>query len=329
MMDYRYASRMATDIGEFIREMVVSGHEERTYHFPLKHLDQLCLERFPDADTVTMEIADAYSKPRAGERDGASINKRMSVLSGFARYQRRIGKDAFNCTGWHLAREDGYLPYLPTDEELSRFFKAIDSLERSSKSDVDHIVAPLLFRMVYCCALRPGEAVRLEKEDVDMEGRILHIRNTKTGRDRLVPFHDDLVPLIEAYRERMGRLEIASGHFFHNACGRRLNEGWLSDHVRKACAKAGLGPRHEAVFRCYDLRHAAASRIVMRWQQEDGNVMGRLPYLMAYMGHVDWDSTLYYVSVVPEQFYGRGIAEIDDVINALDDDEPEEGLEWW
>ena len=56
--------------------------------------------------------------------------------------------------------------------------------------------------------------------------------------------------------------------------------------------------------------------------------MGRLPYLMACMGHVDWDSTLYYVSVIPEQFYGKGIVNIADILTREDANEMEE-IKWW
>ena len=328
MMNYTFKSRMADDIAAFLRLKRVTGHDEESYFYPLVYLDRLCLRYFPSSDTINKEIADVFKRKKKSESSNESLNRRLSILKGLAEYQRSIGKDAYLCEGLRARVIQDFIPYLPTDDELSMLFKAIDSFPCTSKSDTDHIVAPVLFRLMYTCALRPGEVTNLLKKDIDFSNRMLHIRMTKTRHDRLIPFHDDMLPLLKLYEEKIGKLEIDSPWFFHNACGKQLNEDWIKSHIRRAREKAGLKEKHGVLFRAYDLRHAAASRIVMRWQNEDGNIMGRVPYLMAYMGHVDLDSTLYYVSVIPEQFYGKGIVNIADILTREDANEMEE-IKWW
>ena len=78
--------------------------------------------------------------------------------------------------------------------------------------------------------------------------------------------------------------------------------------------------------RPYDLRHAFASRNIIRWINNGKDVMELLPYLSAYMGHSELTSTLYYIHLLPEnlrkskavdwdllsQVYGKGVPEDED-----------------
>lgn len=45
---------------------------------------------------------------------------------------------------------------------------------------------PVLFRMLYCCGLRPAEAVRLRVSDVDLYSGVLHIRESKNDNSPLM-----------------------------------------------------------------------------------------------------------------------------------------------
>ncbi len=46
----------------------------------------------------------------------------------------------------------------------------------------DHFV--ILFRLMYGCGLRVSEALHLRREDIDLQNRILKIRDVKTGKGK-------------------------------------------------------------------------------------------------------------------------------------------------
>lgn len=78
--------------------------------------------------------------------------------------------------------------------------------------------------------------------------------------------------------------------------------------------------------RPYDLRHAFASRNIIRWIDSGRDVMELLPYLSTCMGHSELTATLYYVHLLPEKLrrskgidwdiltriYGKGVPENED-----------------
>jgi integrase len=43
---------------------------------------------------------------------------------------------------------------------------------------------PTLFRILYCCGLRPGEVLHLEVGDVDLKKGVLLVRASKNDNDR-------------------------------------------------------------------------------------------------------------------------------------------------
>jgi len=76
------------------------------------------------------------------------------------------------------------------------------------KSIISH-VRNLIYRncltLIYCCGLRISEAVGLRIDDFDKNRRIIVIRNSKGGKDRMVPYSRNTRDILLAYWKQMGR----------------------------------------------------------------------------------------------------------------------------
>jgi hypothetical protein len=82
---------------------------------------------------------------------------------------------------------------------------------------------------------------------------------------------------------------------------RRLPVGTASDTFRGLFKLAGLKPERGRIGpRPYDLRHAFAVHRLSRWYGEGVDLHARLPWLSAYMGHVDIIGTESYLHTTPE-----------------------------
>ena len=74
-----------------------------------------------------------------------------------------------------------------------------------------------------------------------------------------------------------------------------------SDTLRTLYRRAGLKPPRGRVGpRPYDLRHTFAVHRLTRWYREGADLHGRLPWLSAYLGHVDLLGTETYLTATPE-----------------------------
>ena len=57
----------------------------------------------------------------------------------------------------------------------------------------------MLLALFAYSGLRRSELIGLDCDDVDLDRRLIRVRNAKGGRDRVVPIHPGLLPLFLAY----------------------------------------------------------------------------------------------------------------------------------
>lgn len=150
-----------------------------------------------------------------------------------------------------------------------------------------------LFRLIYACGLRIGEAVKLEVRDLREPGRV-HIREAKGNKERRVPLPEAMRDELRAFwkthrhprwifpgvgrgwREQPGRLARLS------SAVEPMGVGSVQHCLRLARVAAGL-PVGTVV---HTLRHSCATHLL-----EEG-VSIRL--ISAYLGHRSLETTLVY-----------------------------------
>jgi integrase/recombinase XerD len=161
-----------------------------------------------------------------------------------------------------------------------------------------------LLVVLYCTGLRFGEAVRLRLGDVDLEHSVFFIRESK-GRSRLVPFGNDLAQVIIAYLEEreliLTKHAITEDALFVHLSGQPLTINTASSAVVRLLRQQGLKPaKGREGPRPFDFRHAFAVHRLTAWYQQGVDIQARLPWLSAYMGHVNLLGTEACLRATPE-----------------------------
>jgi len=149
--------------------------------------------------------------------------------------------------------------------------------------------------------LRSGEALRLDRSDVDLTNGILQIRKTKFRKDRVVPVHPSTVTALQDYvRHRdLAFPTLKTSAFFVSTRGTRLSSSGLYYGFEQACALAGLNA-HASPLRPHDLRHRFAVTRLAEWHRQKVDVQSMLPLLATYLGHARYSDTAYYITATPE-----------------------------
>ena len=115
------------------------------------------------------------------------------------------------------------LPDAPKREEVEELVDAFDS------STPLGLRNRALIELVYSAGLRSAEAVGLDLGDVDFEQELVHVREGKGAKDRVVPLGEEAAQLVALYLHR-ARPELARGAenaLFLSAHGRRLDTSTL------------------------------------------------------------------------------------------------------
>ena len=122
------------------------------------------------------------------------------------------------------ARRGRRLPEAPKQPE-------VESLIAGASADSTPLALRnhALLELVYSAGLRSAEAVGLDLGDVDFEQELVHVRNGKGAKDRIVPLGEEAAYLVGRYL-REARSQLARGAvdaLFLSARGRRLDTSTL------------------------------------------------------------------------------------------------------
>jgi len=185
-------------------------------------------------------------------------------------------------------------PRILSDEELGSL---ISSCRRVSPG-YPHRAAVLttVVGLLASTGLRSGEALRLDRDEVDLHTGVLQIRRTKFRKDRLVPVHATTLAALRQYalcRDATFPAPRDSG-FFLSSRGNRLSSTGLGRAFRAACKLASLNAGK--ALRPHDLRHRFAVTRLAAWHAEQADVQALLPLLATYLGHARYTDTAYYVT---------------------------------
>jgi integrase/recombinase XerD len=159
-----------------------------------------------------------------------------------------------------------------------------------------------LVGLLAAAGLRVGEAIKLDRGDIDWAEGVLHIRETKFGKSRLVPLHDSAMTSLREYDALRGRImpEPEDPSFFVSLTARRLIYAVVCPTFRALVNTAGVGLGAPHPPRIHELRHSFAVRTLLNWYHAGDNVQAKIPSLSTYMGHREPACTYHYLSAAPE-----------------------------
>jgi integrase/recombinase XerD len=263
------------------------------------------LPRFADfleergAATVTTELAVAWARLPADQHPGLWA-ARLSIVRLFAAYLQSIDPATEVPPADLLPlKQRRATPYLYRDEEIAALLAAADGL----RSPLRALTYRTLIALLAVTGLRTGEALGLDRGDLDLAPGLLVVRNGKFGKSREVPLHPTTARALRGYLRARDRLcrPPATPALFITTRATRLHTHTAQCAFRELAESAGLerrpGPRRP---RLHDLRHTFAVRTLLGAYRSSADVKARLALLSTYLGHGDPRDTYWYLSAAPE-----------------------------
>lgn len=250
-------------------------------------------------DRITIDIAVAWATLPVGAGRNW-LSGRLTVVRGFARFLHTLDASTEVPPADLLpARQRRAVPYLYSDEDIQALVVAAGNLDSPLRVLTYRTLIPLLA----VTGMRIGEAIRLDRNDLDLEAGVLTIRLSKFGKSRELPLHETALDALRAYLRRRDRLHPrpSAPSLFISTAGTRLlycNVQWTFGRL---VTQAGLQPRSaNSRPRLHDLRHTFAVSTLVDAYRADVDVAARLPLLSTYLGHVHPGHTYWYLSAAPE-----------------------------
>lgn len=279
-------------------------------HHALGYKLRLCgrlLQRFVDfaeqqgAAHITTDLALTWATQPAAAQPAQWAN-RLGMVRRFAVYCN--ASDARNTIPpadllpYRYRRPD---PYIYRDEEIARLLEAAGRLPSDTGLKPHTFVT--LFGLYVVTGMRANEALRLDRDDVDLLGGVLTIRETKFGKSRYVPLHPTTQRAMQRYAARRDQCchDLETPSFFVSDRGTRLTEWCVRWTFVRLSREIGLrGADDSRGPRLHDLRHRLAIATLLGWYQRGVDVERQMPQLSAYLGHAHVTDTYWYLTATPQ-----------------------------
>jgi integrase/recombinase XerD len=253
-----------------------------------------------DAEHLTTELALAWATLPVNV-SAVWWRQRLSFVRGFAEYLRNIDPDTEVPPHDLLpARQSRIAPYLYSATEIDALMAAARLLNPPLRAATYESLIGLLS----VTGVRLGEALALDRDDIDRQQSQLTVRRSKGG-GRKVPVHETTLQALQRYFDRVDHHfpVLASPAVFVSIRGTRMNKDSIHATFPALIDTAGLtGRGQRARPRLHDLRHSFAVRQLIEWHQQHADVDARMPLLTAILGHTDPASTYWYLQAAPELF---------------------------
>jgi len=252
---------------------------------------------------LTKDQMEKWSQKRPNESSQTRYH-RVALICQFLVFLNGMG---IPCYIPRLPKKSSvFTPYIFSQDEIHSFFLFSDQVQLSCrKFDTCITVVPALFRLLYATGIRLSEALLLRNKDINLGNNYLIIKESKNGKDRLIPFSESMAEVCKDYKQVRDsyRLTSENDYFFithqGSPCPRRTVYTWFRRILQKAGIShggRGIGPR------IHDLRHTFSVHSLVSMSSSGLDLFYCLPILSTYLGHQSIQATEQYVRLTSEMY---------------------------
>jgi integrase/recombinase XerD len=253
------------------------------------------------AQHVTTELALAWATSNPGVL-AVTKRQRLVAVRGFAEYLKTLDERTEVPPAELLpATYSRVTPYIYSDKDIDALISAARTLTPVLRARTYETFIGLLA----VSGIRMGEAIRLDRCDIDHTRSLLVVRNSKLEKAREVPLHQSALEALVHYAAERDRHfgKPSSESFFVSTNGTRLYPRTVDATYRQLVSTTGLtGHGQRSRPRLHDIRHSFAVKTLVDWYRDGADVDASMPLLSKTLGHVSPASTYWYLQGAPELF---------------------------
>jgi integrase len=291
-------SGLAEHAEQYLRLRNALGHEladaARLLPRFVAYLDRI------GATTITVDAALAWVQRPDADPASSVWFRRMAVARGFARHMSGIDPAAeVPPMGLVTFRARWRPPFIYSADDIEALMAAVPRLIPTPLRAATYTS---IIGLLSSTGMRVGEAIRLQRSDIDWGERVLVVRSSKFNKSREIPVDattTDALATYAAVRDRHVPNPRAST-FFISMTGNPVIYTDFGTTFRKLLSACEVGANSPTRPRIHDMRHSFAVHTLVRWYRDGEDVGALLPRLSTYLGHIAPGYTYWYLSAAPE-----------------------------
>jgi len=172
---------------------------------------------------------------------GSSSQKQL--LGALALFYRELFKRQVDLSSIYPTQKEYFLPEILSKEEVGKLLK--------NTANLKHLT---ILKTIYALGLRRSEVLDLKINDIDGKRKLVHIKNAKGKKDRILPLSDKLLTGLREYYRAYKPTE----YMFYGANRSQYSVTSLRKVFLNACKRSGI--RKNVTL--HSLRHAYATHLM-------------------------------------------------------------------
>jgi integrase/recombinase XerD len=270
LLDYPLGPENLTAFESYLRLLKLKGYSENTiqtycgaFHYLLRLLGAVSVS------TLNKEHVQAYLLWLLEKRgySYANLHTTVNALKFYFEAVANRGREFYDLP---RPKKRLKLPSILSEEEMVGLIQKTPNLKHRA-----------LLMTAYSAGLRVSELVRLKIQDIDSKRMLLHIREGKGGKDRMVPLSQKLLLTLRQYVASFKPKE----YLFEGETGGPYGTRTAQEVLQEAKGKAGINKKGGIHL----LRHSYATHLL-----EAGT---DIRYIQAFLGHNSLKTTMLYTHV--------------------------------
>jgi len=246
------------------------GYSSSTQKAYIRHANRFLNELKVSFEHVTTShIQDYLVKLVDQNRSHVYINQAISALRFWI---CEVEKQTGFRNSWIRPKLQKKLPVVLSQEEVLLLIKSVSNIKHRT-----------ILTLVYSAGLRIGEAVKLKRQDIDADRRVIHIRQSKGSKDRYTVLSDAAYQLLQIYMNT----EYIESYLFPS--GKELHKPIHVRSVQQMFERARRNAGIQKPATVHTLRHSFATHLL-----EQGT---DLRYIQELLGHSSPKTTEIYTHV--------------------------------
>jgi len=260
---------MKTEIYYLIKHMKYCRYSEKTIKTYVSQV-QIFLESIrTDPKSISEKQIKEYLYHKVFN-EHVSASSQNIIINALKLFFTHIVIRSLNDEIFIRPRKSKYLPTVLSKDEVNAIINSIHNLKHKT-----------IISTIYSCGLRISEAINLKISDIDSKRMIIYIRQSKGGRDRILPLSNSLLELLRKY----WLLYKPKLYLFEGIPGGPYSRASISIILERAVRKNKILKKVSV----HTLRHSYATHLM------DAGV--NLRYIQTMLGHKLIQTTQIYTHV--------------------------------
>lgn len=255
-------------------------------------------------------LKERSNKRRGGGLSAAYLNKHLQALNKFGDYLRQNGRLLLPKLDIQAEESNSQAADILTQQEIKQLYAVTEQPYEPQKKDKGVVFYEAMqardramLTVFYGCGLRRNEAVHLDINDIVFGKSILHVRQGKGYKERLVPVTKQGLQHLQHY------LYDARPYFCHDKndaflvtfSGRRLGGQQMLLRLNTLIQLTGDAGLMQKSIHLHTLRHSIATHLLQNGM--------KLERIKEFLGHTSLESTQIYTHFIEQGQNGQEYAD--------------------